>query len=156
MANMADLARLLASLDRRIAALETGERLGRSSFHEGQIRQYHPLTGAPVLRVGTMSDGTFGVEHTNGATPPIPSTPTVTSDGGVDRVHWTAGTREGTPLPLDLARVEVVSNGHVVGLMSLSGGYTTVTLPEPGSFHIRLVTWSGATSLSDPASPPAT
>lgn len=57
---------VVRELQRRLHALETGSRIGKASIPAGGALVVLDNTGAPVLRIGTLSIGGYGIERWNG------------------------------------------------------------------------------------------
>lgn len=57
---------LLRDVQRRLHALETGTRIGHAAIPSGGALVVLNDLGEPVLRVGTLSIGGYGIERWNG------------------------------------------------------------------------------------------
>src|SRR5690606_12829798 len=100
------VARHLAPVMRRLAALEQASGLGHSSIEDGAIEEYD---ADGVLRqiIGKQPDGTSATSVVNGPPPPVPAGMVVEATAGGLTVGWD-GTFEGDAVaPMDFARVEV-------------------------------------------------
>ena len=86
-------ARRLMRLERDFKTLSTVPRLGNSSVDGGgAIKVNDPVTGIPVVVIGSQDDGSVMVNHVTGPPPPIPSAPIVTTDTpGYLTVEWDSG-----------------------------------------------------------------
>jgi hypothetical protein len=61
-----DLTDIVIELQRRVAILETSTRIGYASIDDGGQLVVLNAAGAPVLRIGTLSIGGYGIERWNG------------------------------------------------------------------------------------------
>ena len=86
----------------------------------------------PTVTVGTQSDGTVTIVHTNGGPPATPDTPTVVGGPGTVTVGWDGLLASAAPL-LDFLYVQVhlsTASGFTPSSATLQG-----TLPSPGGLY---------------------
>lgn len=105
-----DLARLLASIDRRLTALERTARtpqLQNASMTAAAITVYDEDGTTARQHIGMQPDGTVGIVATNGPAPSAPSAPLVTPSLGGLRVAWDGTLGDGTALPADFDHIAV-------------------------------------------------
>ncbi|MFJ4684703.1 hypothetical protein [Streptomyces sp. NPDC088789] len=158
-----DLARLaarVAALERQLARTTRTARLAYSSIEDGAIEVYD-RDGSLSAIVGVLPDGTSGIAPVNGAPPPIPTAPNLTSVLGGIAAGWDGTFEDALVAPLDFARTEVhaSSTGNftpsagtlVATLESPRGG--TVTLPVPAwqTVHVRLVGRNTSGTAGEPS-----
>lgn len=154
------LARELAGLLRRVAALERAPRLRNASIEGTSVNVYGP-DGQIKQTIGQQTDGTYTTVDHNGPTPPTPTAPTgVPALEGV-RINWDGLFTNASVAPLDFSKVEVHastdpaydaqdSSTLVSSIVNPSGGWVFISL-LPGAYFIKLVTRSTSNQLS-PAS----
>ncbi|MER6249389.1 hypothetical protein [Streptomyces griseorubiginosus] len=144
--DVADIGKTIARLEREIANLKRSSRLGHASIENAAVLVND---GAGSLRgiVGVQSDGTTAVNIVNGAAPPQPSAPIVTSVLGGVTVSWDGTFAGGSVLPLDWSRVEVHAstvNGFTPVAATLQDTIetaqgATVVVPCGTGVYVRLV-----------------
>ncbi|MCW7991492.1 hypothetical protein XF35_41435 [Streptomyces platensis subsp. clarensis] len=99
----------LASIERRLAAVERTSRLSSASLDDTAI-EIRDTGGSLRALVGQQPDGTTAVNVVNGPVPPTPTTPLVQSVLGGIAASWDGAFADGSITPLDFARVEVHSS----------------------------------------------
>ena len=144
--DVADIGKTIARLEREIANLKRSSRLGHASIENAAVLVND---GAGSLRgiIGVQSDGTTAVNIVNGAAPPQPSAPIVTSVLGGVTVSWDGTFAGGSVLPLDWSRVEVHAstvNGFTPVAATLQDTIetaqgATVVVPCGTGVYVRLV-----------------
>lgn len=127
-----DIGRILANLEKRVERAERSSRLSHASIENTALQVYD---GAGSLRgiLGQQVDGTTAVNVVNGAAPPQPSAPIVTSVLGGVTVSWDGLFAGGEVMPLDWSRVEVHAS------------ITPVYEPIPATLQGTIETAQGAT-----------
>lgn len=123
----------IAALKKDMAKVRQGQRYAHGGSIENSALQVKDDTGSLRAIVGVQSDGTTAVTIVNGAAPPQPSVPVVTSVLGGVTVAWDGLFAGGAVLPLDWQRVEV----HA----SVTTGFT----PDAGTLQGTIETPQGAT-----------
>lgn len=151
------LGALLASLDRRISAVEHAPRLGYTSMESGEsLTQYGP-DGEVAAVTGSQPDGSYGVVVVQGPIPPAPSAPLVAPGAGMASVTWDGTHVDSLPSPLDLSHLEVyaaksdfayIEEADLVGALVGEDGSACVVKRDPGMWHLALVAVSKALKRS--------
>lgn len=127
-----DIGQQLASITRRLAAVERASRLSSASLDDTHL-EVRDSFGSLRAMVGQQADGTTAVNVVNGGPPPAPSTPTVAPAIGGLAVTWDGAFAGGVVIPLDWSRVEV----HA----SITNGFT----PSPATLQATIETPQGST-----------
>lgn len=154
--DLAQLARIIVGLERRMEKVEAQSRLKSASIDDAAI-VVRDGTGALRGIVGQQGDGTTAVTVVNGAPPPAPSTPTAAPALGGVSAGWDGLFADGAVIPMDWARVEVHASPDsgftpdaeslVATIETAQGGiaYIPATVPQ----YVRLL----ARNTSGAASP---
>lgn len=154
------LARLLASIQKRLDRLERARYLTNASIDGGALLIYDK-DGTVRGTIGQQADGTYGHVAQNAPPPPIPSAPIVTPFMEGVSVTWDGASADGSAWPLDFARVEIhVSTApgftptdatQVGAFYNTKGGVYLVTNLIPGTtYYVRLVAANTSGTESDP------
>lgn len=156
------LAQTLAAYDARIKKLEAAARtpqLQNASITGTSITVYDDDGETVLQRIGKQGDGTAGVVHVNGPTPPVPTAPVVTAATLGLTVTWDGATADDIPLPADFDHVAV----HVSTTDGFTpdGGTLRATLNRAGDIsltplttdphYVVLVAYSASGVASDPS-----
>lgn len=154
-----DIGRALHALQLRVEKVERSARLSHAAIDNTSVAV---KDGSGNLRgiIGVQSDGTTAVTIVNGAAPPQPSVPVVTSVLGGVTVSWDGLFDAGAVMPLDWQRVEVhasVTNGFTPDASTLQGTIetpqgATVVVVTDDPVYVRLM----ARNTSGTASVPST
>ncbi|GAA2084416.1 hypothetical protein GCM10009759_03430 [Kitasatospora saccharophila] len=125
-----DLARRIAALEAALPELSRASPLAYSSVDDGALT----VTAEGRLRaiIGQQPDGTTAVNVVNGPVPPAPSPPTAAPALGGVRTAWDGRFADGSPSPLDLARVEVHAAPAPDYVPSPATLVTTIDTPQGG------------------------
>lgn len=153
-----DIGRTLNALDARLKKVERSARLSHAAIDNTAVVV---KDGAGSLKgiIGVQADGTTAVNVVNGAAPPQPSAPIVTSVLGGVTVSWDGTFANGSVLPLDWARVEVhaaIVNGFTPVAATLQGTIetaqgATVVVPCDTDVYVRLVARNTSGTASTPS-----
>jgi hypothetical protein len=163
MTSLADLARQLNDLDRRVRAMSAPQ-LAYSSIEDGNVQEYDgddTLVGI----IGKQFDGTHIAASVNGPIPPRPGEPTVTA--GVESlvVAWNGLLdTAGVFIPMDFLRVDVHMSAagsgftpddstRIGAITSPRGGELTIARPAGVEFWFKLVMVSQSGKMSTPSGP---
>ncbi|MGW7579721.1 hypothetical protein ACWGKU_04995 [Kitasatospora sp. NPDC054768] len=124
------LATRIATLETALLELSRSSRLSHSSIDDGALT----VTSGGRLRaiIGQQPDGTTAVTVVNGPVPPTPSAPTAAPALGGVRVGWDGRFANGSPSPLDLARIEVHASNAAGTTPSPVTLVTTIDTPQGG------------------------
>lgn len=114
----------------------------------GGVTMWADVAGHLVAaaRFGRHPDGGYGVVVYHGPTPPAPTRPGVTDVAGLVIVTWDGRFTDDRPRPSDLAGVEVVVGGRVLGWITCPSGGQAVVHGD-GPVHLTTRTTSGAVSV---------
>ncbi|MFD4394369.1 hypothetical protein [Kitasatospora sp. NPDC058478] len=125
-----ELARRISALETSLTEASRSSRLAYSSIDDGALT----VTSGGKLRaiIGQQPDGTTGITAVNGPVPPAPTAPTATPALGGVRVSWDGRFVNGSPSPLDLARVEVHAAPAAGSAPSPVTLVTTIDTPQGG------------------------
>jgi len=158
-----DIGQSLQSLNNRLAKVERSARLSHAAIDNTAV-VVRGADGSLRGIIGVQADGTTAVNVVNGAAPPVPSAPLVTSALGGVVVSWDGTFVDGAVLPLDWARVEVHASIVAVydpipatlqGTIETAQGSTVVVLCDT-PVYVRLVarnTSGTASAASDTIGP---
>lgn len=166
-----ELGRELATIERRLSALERARSLANSSLDDAHLPVYD-TDGTLRQRIGKQTDGTYTVTDENAAPPPVaPAAPGVEGRAGLLVVTSYGTTADGSDWPKDFARLAVhvsATSGFTptaatkVAEFTAHGGSVAVAL-NAGTYYavIVAVNTSGAQSapsaeMSAAVQPPAT
>lgn len=155
--DVGNIGKALVRLEKDVKALQNTSRLARSSIENTSIA-VNDGTGGLRAIIGVQADGTTAVNVVNGAAPPQPSAPIVTSVLGGVTVSWDGTFAGGAVLPLDWSRVEVhaaIVNGFTPVAATLrdtieTAQGATVVVPCDTPVYVRLVArnTSGTASIA--------
>ncbi|QKW31414.1 hypothetical protein HUT11_35195 (plasmid) [Streptomyces seoulensis] len=127
-----DIGRTIQQIKNRLAAVERSARLSHASIDNTSV-QVRDGNGSLRGLVGMQADGTTAVNIVNGPPPQQPSPPIVASVLGGVTASWDGTFADGSPVPLDWARVEVHASA------------TAVYTPTQDTLHGTIETAQGAT-----------
>lgn len=158
----------IAALMRRVAALEKARTAAKrpvlsNSTIDGGAVQATDEYGSLTMVVGKQFDGTSTASVVTGPTPPTPTVPYVTSQGGALRIYWDGTFANAQSAPMDFARVlayavptatfsapNPLDQASIVGqFSSATGGELTAALDPGVDYVIYLVTWTQPGKYSD-------
>jgi hypothetical protein len=128
MVSQLDIGARIATLERRVSVLTRSPKLVNASIENTAVQVYDG-TGSLRAIIGQQPDGTTAMTATNGPTPPVPTNPVVASILGGISAAWDGAFADGSPAPLDFARVEI----HVSAVSGFTPDGTTLqgTLESP-------------------------
>ena len=152
-----DIGKVLQSLDNRLSKVERSPRLSHAAIDDTSV-EVRDSNGSLRGLLGMQADGTTAANIVNGPPPPQPSAPIVASVLGGVTVSWDGTFADGSPLPLDWARVEVHASILAVydpipatlqGTIETAQG-ATVVVPCDTDVYVRLLarTTSGTASTA--------
>lgn len=132
------MARKVHALERRLDAIERGQRYAHGGSIEDAALEVRDSAGSLRAIVGQQADGTTGVNVTNGPVPPIPSAPVVEPALAALSVTWDGQFADDIAAPLDWMRCEV-HIGPDAGFMPDQGTLRdTIESPQGGSVVVPL------------------
>ncbi|MEU5323015.1 hypothetical protein AB0G67_40625 [Streptomyces sp. NPDC021056] len=153
-----DIGRALHALQLRVEKVERSARLSHAAIDNTSVAV---KDGSGNLRgiIGVQADGTTAVTIVNGAAPPQPSVPVVTSVLGGVTVTWDGLFTGGAILPLDWQRVEVhasTTNGFTPDASTLQGTIetpqgATVVVVTDDPVYVRLMARNTSGTASNPS-----
>ncbi|WP_438470914.1 hypothetical protein [Streptomyces asiaticus] len=157
---IASLAARLASVERRLDSTSRTAQLAYSSIENGAIDVFDE-DGSLRAVIGQQPDGTTGLNVVNGPPPPQPTAPTLTPSIGGVTVGWDGRFTDGSPVPLDWARLEIHAS-EVDFVPNASTLRATIESPQGGTFtivaeapvYVRMVA-RNTSGTASPPSPPA-
>ena len=153
-----DIGRELVQLRRKLEEVERAARLKRASIDDTSI-EVRDSGGSLRALVGMQADGTTAVNVVNGPPPPQPTAPLVASVLGGVTASWDGAFADGSPVPLDFARIEVhasTSSGFTPDTSTLKAtietpqGSTAVVLTDD-PVYVRLMARSTSGTASSPS-----
>ena len=153
-----DIGKVLQSLNTRLSKVERSPRLSHASIDDTSV-EVRDSTGSLRGLLGMQADGTTTVNVVNGPPPPQPSAPIVASVLGGVTVSWDGLFADGSPLPLDWARVEVHASilasyspipATLQGTIETAQG-ATVVVPCDTDVYVRLVARTTSGTASTPS-----
>lgn len=151
-----ELARRLATLEK--ARLQSKQaNLGYSTVDGGAL-QAQDDNGVLTMIVGQQFDGSNTAAVVTGPTPPTPTLPFVSQQGGSLRIYWDGTFANSLVAPMDFARVlayakplagyvgpEPLNQAIIVGqFVSATGGELTAALSPGVEYAVYLITWTQA------------
>jgi hypothetical protein len=139
--------------------LERAPRLRNASLEGTALNVYNP-DGTLVQVIGQQSDGTYTTTDLNGPTPPVPSTPIVSTKPAIMTVRWDGQTADGSAVPLDFAHVDVhystvsgftPSDATRATAIALRNGGSATLPMAAGTYYVRLTMVSRSGVESGPS-----